>query len=148
MVTKSLTFTVPRTRRFRRVRQGLRFRRQALPDILAKRTDVLSPRMARIVADLASDWRQLDGRIETVEKLRVDADQAPASGIQGPAIGGKRGVPSCEPICIDDLVRVLAGWLVAHIVVARQGHDARAQVPQRGGCEGDVGATWRSTSPQ
>src|ERR1700680_983512 len=48
------------------VRQGLRFLRQALPDILAKRTDVLSPRMARIVADLASDWRQLDERIEPV----------------------------------------------------------------------------------
>ena len=48
------------------VRQGLRFLRQALPDILAKRTDVLSPRMARIVADLASDWRQLDERIEAV----------------------------------------------------------------------------------
>ena len=48
------------------VRQGLRFLRQALPDILAKRTDVLSPRMMRIVADLASDWRQLDERIEAV----------------------------------------------------------------------------------
>jgi len=48
------------------VRQGLRFLRQALPDILAKRTDVLSPRMVRIVADLASDWRQLDERIENV----------------------------------------------------------------------------------
>jgi transposase len=48
------------------VRQGLRFLRQALPDILAKRTDVLSPRMVRIVADLASDWRQLDERIEVV----------------------------------------------------------------------------------
>ena len=48
------------------VRQGLRFLRQALPDILAKRTDVLSPRMVRIVADLACDWRQLDERIEPV----------------------------------------------------------------------------------
>ena len=48
------------------VRQGLRFLRQALPDILAKRTDVLSPRMVRIVADLASEWRQLDERIEVV----------------------------------------------------------------------------------
>jgi len=48
------------------VRQGLRFLRQGLPDILAKRTDVLSPRMVRIVADLASDWRQLDERIEAV----------------------------------------------------------------------------------
>ena len=34
------------------VRQGLRFLRQTLPDILAKRTDVLSPRMVRIVAIL------------------------------------------------------------------------------------------------
>ena len=48
------------------VRQGLRFLRQALPDILAKRTDVMSPRMVGIVADLASDWRQLDERIEPV----------------------------------------------------------------------------------
>ena len=48
------------------VRQGLGFLRQQLPDILAKRTDVLSPRMARIVADLANDWRRLDERIETV----------------------------------------------------------------------------------
>ena len=39
------------------VRQGLRFLRQALPDILVKRSDVPSPRMVRI-ADLASDWRQ------------------------------------------------------------------------------------------
>jgi len=48
------------------VRQGLRFLRQLLPDILAKRTDVLSPRMVRIVSDLAGDWRQLDERIEIV----------------------------------------------------------------------------------
>src|ERR1700757_1612103 len=48
------------------VRQGLRFLRQLLPDILAKRADVLSPRMVRIVAELAGDWRQLDERIETV----------------------------------------------------------------------------------
>jgi transposase len=48
------------------IRQGLRFLRQQLPDILAKRTDVLSPRMVRTVSDLAGDWRQLDERIETV----------------------------------------------------------------------------------
>ena len=51
------------------VRQGLRFLRQQLPDILAKRTDVLSPRMARIVADLANDWRRLDERIETTDEI-------------------------------------------------------------------------------
>jgi hypothetical protein len=43
----------------------MRFLRQQLPDILAKRTDVLSPRMIRIVSDLAGDWRKLDERIET-----------------------------------------------------------------------------------
>jgi transposase len=48
------------------VRQGPRFLRHLLSDILARRTDVLSPRMVRIVSDLAGDWRQLDERIETV----------------------------------------------------------------------------------
>jgi transposase len=46
------------------VRQGLRFLRTELPGILAKRSDVLSPRMRRIIEDLASDWRRLDERIE------------------------------------------------------------------------------------
>src|SRR5262249_49742046 len=48
------------------VRQGLRFLRQLLPDILAKRADVLSPRIVRIVTELSGDWRRLDERIETV----------------------------------------------------------------------------------
>src|SRR4029450_12871422 len=48
------------------VRQGLRFLRQQLPDILAKRSDVLSPRMIRIMEDLSGDWRRLDERIEQV----------------------------------------------------------------------------------
>ena len=69
------------------------------------------------------------------EKLCVDAKQAPAAGIQGPPIDGKRAIPSCEPICIDDLVRVLAGRFVAYIVVARQRHDPRTQLPERGGRE-------------
>src|SRR5947199_5234433 len=46
------------------VRQGLRFLRAELPGILATRNDVLSPRMLRIVKDLAADWRRLDERIE------------------------------------------------------------------------------------
>ena len=37
------------------VRQGHRFLRQQLPQILAKRTDVLSPRMIRIIGDLVED---------------------------------------------------------------------------------------------
>ena len=46
------------------VRQGIRFLRAELPGILATRSDVLSPRMLRIIEDLAGDWRRLDERIE------------------------------------------------------------------------------------
>ena len=46
------------------VRQGPRFLRTELPRILAMPCDVVSPRMVRIIEDLASDWRGLDERIE------------------------------------------------------------------------------------
>ena len=46
------------------VRQGLRFLRTELPRILAARSDVVSPRMVRIIEDLAGDWRRLDEGIE------------------------------------------------------------------------------------
>jgi transposase len=46
------------------VRQGLRFLRAALPAILASRSDVLSPRMLRLIEELAMDWRRLDERID------------------------------------------------------------------------------------
>ena len=46
------------------VRQGIRFLRTELPRILAMPSDVLSPRMVRIVEDLACDWRRLDERVE------------------------------------------------------------------------------------
>jgi transposase len=48
------------------VRQGHRFLRQQLPQILTTRTDVLSPRMVRIAGDLVDDWSYLDERIERV----------------------------------------------------------------------------------
>src|SRR4029077_10227193 len=44
------------------VRQGIRFLRTELPTILASRTDMLSPRMLRVIEELAGDWRQLDQR--------------------------------------------------------------------------------------
>ena len=46
------------------VRQGLRFLRAELPRILAASCDALSPRMLRVIEDLAGDWRLLDQRIE------------------------------------------------------------------------------------
>src|SRR6266513_2421892 len=46
------------------VRQGQRFLRAELPRILATPPDVLSPRMVRMIEELAGDWRRLDERIE------------------------------------------------------------------------------------
>jgi transposase len=48
------------------VRQGLRFLRAELPRILAAPCDALSPRMLRLIEDLAGDWRRLDERIEAL----------------------------------------------------------------------------------
>ena len=46
--------------------QGIQRLRRALPDVLAKSTDALSPRMIRIIEALAADWRRLDERVEEV----------------------------------------------------------------------------------
>ena len=46
------------------VRQGLRFLRIELPRILTMPSDVLSPRMVRVIEGLAGDWRRLDERID------------------------------------------------------------------------------------
>src|SRR6202051_3970900 len=59
------------------VRQGLRFLRQQLPDILAKRIDVLSPRMIRIIEDLSGDWRRLYERVQHItEEIEVLANSS------------------------------------------------------------------------
>ena len=61
------------------VRQGPRFLRTELPNILAKRSDVLSPRMMRIIEELAGDWHRLDERIEALSTdIKALADQDPA----------------------------------------------------------------------
>src|SRR6201982_3966602 len=83
------------------VRQGLRFLRQLLPDILAKRTDVLSPRMARIVSDLAGDWRQLGDRIahvtDEIETLANNDDSCRRG----------RDVPGLGPIISSAMVAAI-----------------------------------------
>jgi transposase len=48
------------------VRQGLRFLRAELLRILATPCDALSPRLLRVIEDLAADWRRLDERIEGI----------------------------------------------------------------------------------
>ena len=46
------------------MRQGIGFLRTELPTILATRTDALSPRLLRVIEELAVDWRRLDQRID------------------------------------------------------------------------------------
>jgi transposase len=70
------------------VRKGPAGLREALPAILAQRTDVLSPRMIHLIEDLAGDWRYLDGRIETLTRdiadlARQDAGCCRLMGIPG-----------------------------------------------------------------
>jgi transposase len=48
------------------VRQGPGALRQALPSILARRTDVLSPRITHLIEGLIDDWRRFDQRIAEV----------------------------------------------------------------------------------
>jgi transposase len=48
------------------VRQGPRYLRAELPRLLASPPEVLSPRMVRIIEDLAGDWRRLDERVEAL----------------------------------------------------------------------------------
>ena len=48
------------------VRQGPAPLRKALSDILSSNSETLSPRIVRLIIDLAEDWRRLDNRIATV----------------------------------------------------------------------------------
>ena len=50
------------------VRQGQRFLRAELGDILGSCTDVLSPRMVRVIQDLSADWRHIEARIEELSE--------------------------------------------------------------------------------
>src|SRR6201982_750428 len=72
------------------VRQGIGFLRTELPTILATRTDALSPRMLRVIEELAGDWRRLDQRIDglsgEIEAL-ARQDQACTRLMTVPGIG-------------------------------------------------------------
>src|SRR6516225_2684274 len=83
------------------VRQGLHHLRAELPGILAKRTDVLSPCMLRIIEDLAGDWRRLDERIESLsaEITRVVE--------QDPACQRLMTVPGVGPIISSAMVAAI-----------------------------------------
>jgi len=48
------------------VPQGPARLRQTLPSLLAQRTDVLSPRIIRVLEELTEDWHRLDDRANTI----------------------------------------------------------------------------------
>jgi transposase len=83
------------------VRQGLRFLRAELPRTLATPCDALSPRMLRVIEDLAGDWRRLDERIEDLSsEIEVLARRD---------VGCERlmGVPGIGPIISSAMVAAI-----------------------------------------
>jgi transposase len=83
------------------VRQGLRFLRGELPRILATPPDVLSPRMVRIIEDLACDWRRLDERIEGLSN-EIEAIARQDSGCER-----LMSVPGVGPIISSAMVAAI-----------------------------------------
>ena len=84
------------------VRQGLRFLRAELPSILATPPDVLSPRMVRVIEDLAGDWRRLDQRIEGL------SDEIEAVARQDAGCERLMSVPGIGPIISSAMVAAIS----------------------------------------
>lgn len=83
------------------VRQGLRSLRSELPGILATRTDVLAPRMLRIIEDLAGDWRRLEVRIEDL------SSEIEALARQDKGCEGLMTVPGIGPLISSAMVAAI-----------------------------------------
>jgi len=83
------------------VRQGPRSVRSELPAILATRSDVLSPRMLRLVEDLAGDWRRLDAPIEGL------SDEIEGLARQDQACERLMTVPGIGPIISSAMVAAI-----------------------------------------
>jgi transposase len=83
------------------VRQGHRFLRQQLPQIVATRGDVLSPRMIRIVGDLMGDWAYLDERITRV------TDEIEGLARNDVSCGQLMTVPGIGPIIASAMVAAI-----------------------------------------
>jgi transposase len=83
------------------VRQGLRFLRAELPRLLATPPDVLSPRMVRIIEDLADDWRRLDERVEGL------SSEIAAIACQDAGCGRLMSVPGIGPIISSAMVAAI-----------------------------------------
>ena len=80
------------------VRQGQRFLRAELPRILATPPNVLSPRMVRIIENLAGDWRRLDERVQNL------SDEIEAVARQDAGCERLMSVPGIGPIISSAMV--------------------------------------------
>src|SRR5258708_11041391 len=83
------------------VRQGVVPLRKALPDILSSNTNILSPRMVSLIADLMQDWRRLDQRIETV------STEIEALALQDDSCQRLMTVPGVGPIISSALMAAI-----------------------------------------
>jgi transposase len=88
------------------VRQGPRFLRTELPIILATRSDLLSPRMLRVIEELMADWRRLDERIEGL------SEEIEAVARQDPACERLMTVPGIGPIISSAMVAAIGNGAV------------------------------------
>ena len=83
------------------VRQGQRFLRTELPQILVTPPEVLSPRMVRMIEELAADWCQLDARIGRV------SDEIEELAKQDAACERLMSVPGIGPIISSAMVAAI-----------------------------------------
>ena len=83
------------------VRQGQRFLRAALSDILGRETELLSPRMICMIGDLSADWCHLDERIEEV------TDEIEALAMADEACRRLMTVPGIGPIISSAMVAAI-----------------------------------------
>jgi len=83
------------------VRPGIGFLRTELPTILATRTDALSPRMLRVIEELAGDWRRLDQRIDGL------SGEIEALARQDQACSRRMTVPGIGPIISSAMVAAI-----------------------------------------
>ncbi len=88
------------------VRQGLRFLRAELPQILGTRTDILSARMVRAIEELAGDWHWLDERIEGL------SSEIEALARQDMACRRLMTVPGIGPIISSAMVAAIGNGAV------------------------------------
>ena len=96
------------------VRQGFRCPRTELPGILAKRSDALSPRIMRLIEDLAGSWCRLDKRIEVLSTdiaSLVEKDPACERLMTVPRIGPIISSPQTAPAMCSPKGRDFAAWL-------------------------------------